>query len=165
MRPAIFQWLLWLAFLSLLASCAGNSAMRMRPAGKNRAENIRIASADTVPLPPPPHKDTLSDDALRMLKGQYAGLAEFIVASLVSAQKRAYEERFREAELLLLQTLERQPTADALLLLGSIYEVQGQLARADSCWQAAKELDADLPLRSTEMPKREATERNDRPKK
>jgi tetratricopeptide (TPR) repeat protein len=139
--------------------------MRLRPAGENPAENIRIAIADTVPLPPPPHKDTLSDDALRMLKEQYAGLTEYIIASLVNAQRRAYDERFREAEVLLLQTLQQQPTADALLLLGSIYEVQGQLSRADSCWQAAKELDADLHLRPTEMPKRETAERKDRPKK
>lgn len=161
----MFRWLLWLALLSLLASCAGNSAMRLRPAGENPAENIRIAIADTVPLPPPPHKDTLSDDALRMLKEQYAVLTEYIVASLVSAQKRAYEERFQEAELLLLQTLQRQPTADALLLLGSIYEVQGQLSRADSCWQVAKGLDITLHLRPIAIPKRETTERKDRPKK
>jgi tetratricopeptide (TPR) repeat protein len=161
----MFRWLLWLALLSLIASCAGKGVMRLRPAGENPAENIRIAIADTVPLPPPPHKDTLSDDALRMLKEQYAGLTEYIIASLVNAQRRAYDERFREAEVLLLQTLQQQPTADALLLLGSIYEVQGQLSRADSCWQAAKELDADLHLRPTELPKRETTERKDRPKK
>jgi tetratricopeptide (TPR) repeat protein len=161
----MFRWLLWLALLSLIASCAGKGVMRLRPAGENPAENIRIAIADTVPLPPPPHKDTLSDDALRILKEQYAGLTEYIIASLVNAQRRAYDERFREAEVLLLQTLQQQPTADALLLLGSIYEVQGQLSRADSCWQAAKELDADLHLRPTEMPKRETTERKDRPKK
>jgi hypothetical protein len=161
----MFRWLLWLALLSLIASCAGKGVMRLRPAGENPAENIRIAIADTVPLPPPPHKDTLSDDALRILKEQYAGLTEYIIASLVNAQRRAYDERFREAEVLLLQTLKQQPTADALLLLGSIYEVQGQLSRADSCWQAAKELDADLNLRPTTIPKRETTERQDRLKK
>ena len=100
-------------------------------------------------------------------------VAEPLAATLVrayggsapNAQRRAYDERFREAEVLLLQTLKQQPTADALLLLGSIYEVQGQLSRADSCWQAAKELDADLNLRPTTIPKRETTERQDRLKK
>lgn len=164
MRPAIFRWLLWLAFSSLIASCAGNGVMRLRPAGNSPAENIRIAMTDTVPLSPP-YVDTLSVDALRMLKEQYAGLTEYIIASLVNAQRRAYDERFKEAEVLLLQTLQLQPTADALLLLGSIYEVQGQLSRADSCWEAAKQLDGDSQRRPRIIPNREPPRRNNRPNK
>lgn len=154
MRVRIFRLLFWLACSGLVAACTSKGVMHLRPAGKKPAENMRAAMVDTVPLPPP-RPDTLSEDAVRMLRQQYAERTEYIVASLVNAQKRAYEERYKEAEALLLQSLSTQPTADALLLLGSIYEVQGQVSRADSCWRAAKGIEATINKRTTNIPERQ----------
>jgi hypothetical protein len=160
------RWIIVLfAIVWLAVACRSRSSMRIRTADKDkdRMENLKEAAKDTVPKVAP--VDTVSKEVQELKAEQYNFLTNLIINNMVRAQQAAYDGRFSDAEKLLLQALKWHATPSTLMLLGSVYEVQGKVHSADSCWQAAKELDADLHLRPTEMPKRETTERKDRPKK
>lgn len=143
-----------LVVITLLIGCSRNNSMRIRTykKDKNRKENLQAAK-DSIAKPPEPKKDTLSKEVTLLKAEQYSFLTNLIINNMVRAQQAAYDGRYSEAEKLLLQTLRWYPTPDALMLLGSVYEVQGSSARADSCWLEAKRLDPRFESRTSELPR------------
>jgi tetratricopeptide (TPR) repeat protein len=144
--------LLFLAVLLLLVEACKSNRMRIRThrPGKDRMENLK-AAADSTPAVAKP--DTLTKDVKMLKSEQYNFLANLIINNMVRAQQAAYDGRYSEAEKLLLQTLKWYPTSDALMLLGSVYEVQGRPSSADSCWQEARRLDPSLEERIADLPR------------
>jgi tetratricopeptide (TPR) repeat protein len=145
-----------LLLIWILEACNSNK-MRIRTynAKKNRMENLKAAK-DSVPEPPKP--DTLTKDVKMLKSEQYNFLANLIINNMVRAQQAAYDGRYSEAEKLLLQTLKWHATSDALMLLGSVYEVQGRSGSADSCWHEAQRLDPSLTDRIPELPRKSTPE-------
>lgn len=143
-------WLL-VVVVALLVGCS-RSGMRIRTykKEKGRMENLEAAK-DTAK--PEPKKDTLTKEVTLLKAEQYSFLTNLIINNMVRAQQAAYDGRYTEAEKLLLQTLKWYPTPDALMLLGSVYEVQGSPQRADSCWEEAKKLDPRFESRTSELPR------------
>lgn len=137
--------------VALLVGCS-RSGMRIRTykKEKGRMENLEAAK-DTAK--PEPKKDTLTKEVTLLKAEQYSFLTNLIINNMVRAQQAAYDGRYTEAEKLLLQTLKWYPTPDALMLLGSVYEVQGSPQRADSCWEEAKKLDPRFESRTSELPR------------
>jgi len=148
--------LVLLLLLWILEACKSNK-MRIRTynAKKNRMENLKAAK-DSVPEAPMP--DTLTKDVKMLKSEQYNFLTNLIINNMVRAQQAAYDGRYSEAEKLLLQTLKWYPTTDALLLLGSVYEVQGMSGSADSCWLEAQLLDPSLADRIPQLPRKSTPE-------
>lgn len=144
--------LILLSVLVLLLVGCSRTGMRIRTykKEKNRMENLEAAK-DTAK--PEPKKDTLTKEVTLLKAEQYSFLTNLIINNMVRAQQAAYDGRYTEAEKLLLQTLKWYPTPDALMLLGSVYEVQGSPQRADSCWQEAKRLDPKFESRTSEIPR------------
>ena len=95
---------------------------------------------------------------------QFNFLTNLIINNMVRAQQAAYDGRYEEAENLLLQTLKWYPTSDALLLLGSVYEVKGNSRAADSCWMEARRIDPEFDARTSELPRQRKTEEKKDPK-
>lgn len=151
------ELVLLLVIVSLLVGCS-RTGMRIRTykKEKNRKENMQ-ASKDSLAKPPEPKKDTLSKEVTLLKAEQYSFLTNLIINNMVRAQQAAYDGRYQEAEKLLLQTLRWYPTPDALMLLGSVYEVQGSPARADSCWLEAKKMDPRFESRTSELPRSSPT--------
>lgn len=145
------ELVLLLVVVTLLVGCS-RTGMRIRTykKEKSRKENIETAK-DSVK--PEPKKDTLSKEVTLLKAEQYSFLTNLIINNMVRAQQAAYDGRYQEAEKLLLQTLRWYPTPDALMLLGSVYEVQGSPARADSCWLEAKRMDPRFESRTSEIPR------------
>jgi tetratricopeptide (TPR) repeat protein len=151
------ELVLLLVVVTLLVGCS-RSSMRIRTykKDKNRKENLQ-ATKDSLAKPPEPKKDTLSKEVTLLKAEQYSFLTNLIINNMVRAQQAAYDGRYAEAEKLLLQTLRWYPTPDALMLLGSVYEVQGSPARADSCWLEAKKMDPRFESRTSELPRQAPT--------
>lgn len=151
------RWIVLIVFLFWLAiACKSRSGMRIRTLNKDkdRMENIKEAAKDTVA--PAPKVDTVSKEVQELKNEQYNFLTNLIINNMVRAQQAAYDGRFSEAEKLLLQALKWHTTPGALMLLGSVYEVQGKARSADSCWQEARRLDPNADSRITEFPRQEA---------
>lgn len=150
------RWIIVLVALVWLAvACRSRSSMRIRTAGKDkdRMENLKEAAKDTVPKVAP--VDTVSKEVQELKAEHYNFLTNLIINNMVRAQQAAYDGRFSEAEKLLLQALKWHTTPGALMLLGSVYEVQGKARSADSCWQEARRLDPNADSRITEFPRQE----------
>lgn len=147
--------LILLTLLVLLFVGCSRTGMRIRTykKEKKRMENMEAAK-DTAK--PEPKKDTLTKEVTLLKAEQYSFLTNLIINNMVRAQQAAYDGRYTEAEKLLLQTLKWYPTPDALMLLGSVYEIQGSPKRADSCWQEAKKLDPKFESRTSELPRQES---------
>lgn len=144
--------ILILAVLIGLFEACNRKGMRIRTAGKDREENLKEeAKKDSIPINKP---DSLTEDVKKLKAEQYMFLTNLIINNMVRAQQAAYDGRYSEAEKLLQQTLKWYPTADALMLLGSVYEVQGRIASADSCWLEARRLDPKFDERAIELPQR-----------
>jgi Flp pilus assembly protein TadD len=154
------RYLRWIALIALLfwlaLACKSRSSMRIRTLNKdkNRMENIKEAAKDTLPKVAP--VDTVSKEVQELKAEHYNFLTNLIINNMVRAQQAAYDGRFSEAEKLLLQALKWHTTPGALMLLGSVYEVQGKARSADSCWQEARRLDPNADSRITEFPRQEA---------
>ena len=140
-----------LVLVMVLEACNRKSSMRIRTANpeKDRKENLEQAAKDSLPKP---KKDTLTQEVIDLKNEQFNFLANLIINNMVRAQQAAYDGRYAEAEKLLLQTLKWYPTGDALMLLGSVYEVQGRTRSADSCWQEARRLDPTMDSRISDVP-------------
>jgi len=87
------------------------------------------------------YKDTIHPLAGQLTYEKYNFMTDLIVQNLVRAQKMVYEKRYTEAVSLTEQTLVWYPTPEAYLLLGSIYDVKGDLKKRDSCWILAKKFE------------------------
>lgn len=147
------KWILIVAVLIGLLEACNRKGMRIRTAGKDREENLKVeAKKDSIPQQA--KSDSLTEDVKKLKAEQYMFLTNLIINNMVRAQQAAYDGRYSEAEKLLLQTLKWYPTADALMLLGSVYEVQGRSASADSCWLEARRLDPKFDDRAIELPQR-----------
>lgn len=125
--------LLFYSFL-LLVSCYQGSRFRIY------TERGRQKLEDSTSLPKP--KDTIPPLVRQLTYEKFNFTTDLIIQNLVRAQKMVYERRYTEARALVEQTLIWYPTPEALLLLGSIHHVQGDLTRGDSCWNLARELGA-----------------------
>ncbi|GEM_PF-1221373 len=138
--------------LWFIGSC-NRSGMRIKTLkpDKDRMENLKEAAKDTTPTPKPP--DTLSQEVQELKSEQFNFLTNLILNNMVRAQQAAYDGRFTEAEKLLVQSLKWYPTTDALMLLGSVYEVQGNSRAADSCWKEARRIDPNFDARTSELPR------------
>lgn len=150
------RWIIVLVAMVWLAiACRSRSGMRIRTAGKDkdRMENLKEAAKDTVPKVAP--VDTVSKEVQELKAEHYNFLTNLIINNMVRAQQAAYDGRFSEAEKLLLQALKWHTTPGALMLLGSVYEVQGKARSADSCWQEARRLDPNADSRITEFPRQD----------
>ncbi|MFN3529816.1 MAG: hypothetical protein ACK417_07855 [Bacteroidia bacterium] len=155
MRGAAYVVLLLLMLL-LIESCnSKKSSMRIKTAGKDRTENLKKAAKDSVPEEKKP--DTLSREVQMIKNEQFQFLANLIINNMVRAQQAAYDGRYSEAEKLLVQTMGWYPTSDALMLLGSVYEIQGKTRQADSVWQEARRLDPRLDERTSDLPRQPAS--------
>lgn len=129
----------------LLESCRWHQPLvRIRTLGKNRKENLQ-SIRDTIQNKPP--TDTINREVKQLKYEQFVFLANLITSNLVKAQKSIYEKRYTEAEGLILQTISWYPTADAYLLLGSLYKIQGRIDQGDSCWSIAQRLDPEFQNR------------------
>jgi hypothetical protein len=126
-----FLPLLFYSFL-LLVSCYQGSRFRIY------TERGREKREDSTSLQKP--KDTIPPLARQLTYEKFNFTTDLIIQNLVRAQKMVYERRYTEARALVEQTLIWYPTPEALLLLGSIHHVQGDLTQADSCWHLAREL-------------------------
>jgi tetratricopeptide (TPR) repeat protein len=152
------RWIVLIALLLWLAvACRSRSSMRIRTLNKDkdRMENLKEAAKDTIPKPA--KVDTVSKEVQELKAEHYNFLTNLIINNMVRAQQAAYDGRFSEAEKLLLQALKWHTTPGALMLLGSVYEVQGKARAADSCWQEARRLDPNADSRITEFPRQEET--------
>lgn len=140
-----------LVLVMVLEACNRKSSMRIRTADpdKDRKENLEKAAKDSLPRP---KKDSLTQEVIDLKNEQFNFLANLIINNMVRAQQAAYDGRYAEAEKLLLQTLKWYPTGDALMLLGSVYEVQGRTKSADSCWLEARRLDPTMDNRISDVP-------------
>lgn len=123
--------LLFYSFL-LLVSCYQGSRFRIyTQKGREKLED----STSLQRL-----KDTIPPLVRQLTYEKFNFTTDLIIQNLVRAQKMVYERRYTEAKALVEQTLIWYPTPEALLLLGSIHHVQGDLTRGDSCWHLAREL-------------------------
>lgn len=158
-----FQIGTFLAILVLLWAC-NRSGMRIKTAkpDEDRKENLKEAAKDTTPAAP--KVDTLSRDVQLLKEEQFNFLTNLIINNMVRAQQAAYDGRYTEAEKLLLQALKWHVTPDALMLLGSVYEVQGDARKADSCWAEAALIDPQLAARTADIPRQREEKRNTRKK-
>lgn len=155
--------ILFLAVLAGIFESCNRKGMRIRTAGKDREENLKQeAKKDSIPQQA--KADTLTEDVKKLKAEQFMFLTNLIINNMVRAQQAAYDGRYTEAEKLLQQTLKWYPTADALMLLGSVYEVQGRTASADSCWLEARRLDPRFDERAIELPQRGGTTPSVKPK-
>lgn len=124
-----------LIFLSIifLFSCHRRSGFRIYTQ-KNR-EGVE----DSISWQRP--KDTIPQLVGQLTYEKYNFMTGLIIQNLVRAQKMVYEKRYTEAVSLTEQTLVWYPTPEAYLLLGSIYDVKGDLKKRDSCRILAKKFE------------------------
>ncbi len=161
---AVRRRLIYLVLVVLLAVACGKSAFRIRTfkPKEDRNKNLEEAAKDSADTKP--KKDTLSREVQVLKEEQFNFLTNLIINNMVRAQQAAYDGRYEEAEKLLLQTLKWYPTSDALLLLGSVYEVKGNTRAADSCWMEARRIDPEFDARTSELPRQRKTEEKKDPK-
>lgn len=109
--------------------------------------SVQVMRGDSVLLEvdDPPPSDSLTN---KIDKGNnlldVENLTNEILRDITLAQKLFYEKRYEDALEVLQASLQKQETATAYALGGSIYYVNGDIANAVRAWENALKINPDL---------------------